>query len=154
MSLMSEFAEVMQKAENAIAHTMNTTFVDGLHEELERSVVLNVYAKYFPWPPNNGPWKYKRRGFGGIMSDKYNILTTNAAPGSLEIVMENIAPGNSAFSPTDGAGQPADSVENGGPWNYPLNPDPGPRPFMEKAAEMYIESGEAEAALVRAIQSI
>lgn len=147
MSLTSEFAQIMQKAEVQIAQTMNTTFVDGLHEEIKQSVKDNVYAKYFPK-------YYIRRDYGGIMNENYNRLTEQATAGNLAIVIENTAPGNAQFEPTDGAGQPADSVENDGPWNYPLTPDPGPRPFMEEAAEKYVGSGMAEAALRAALASI
>lgn len=151
MSLTSEAAALLLNVEQTIADTMNTAFVDGLHDEIERSVIANVYTKYYPFPANNGPWVYKRRGFDGIMKEDYNILSKDATPGDLEIIMENVAPGNPSFEPTDGAGAPADAVENDGPWNYELHPDPGPRPFMQPAAEQYVDSGRAEAALQAAL---
>lgn len=144
MSLSSEAAALLLNVEQTIADTMNTAFVDGLHTEIQNSVRDNVYAKY-------DPIVYIRRNMGGIMNPDYNILSKEAAPGDLEIIMENVAPGNPDFIPTNGAGVPADAVENNGPWNYALSPDPGPRPFMQPAAEQYVDSGQAEAALQAAL---
>lgn len=144
MSITSEAAALLLNAEQTIANTMNTTFVDGLHGEIQASVEQNVYGAY-------SPMLYQRRGMGGIMNPDYNILSKEAAPGDLEIIVENIAPGNPDFEPTDGAGATADAVENNGPWNYALSPDPGPRPFMQPAADQYVDSGQADAALQAAL---
>lgn len=147
MSLSSEAAALLVNIEQAIADTMNTTFVDGLHTEIQNSVEQNVYGAY-------SPRIYTRRGMSGIMNPDYNILSKEASPGDLEIIMENVAPGNPDYEPTDGVGVPADAVENNGPWNYTLSPDPGPRPFMQPAAEQYVDSGQAEAALQAALNRI
>lgn len=138
---MSSFAEearqMLQKVKSLTAEAMNTTLVDGMHEAIKQSVAANVYARY-------QPKEYVRRGEGGIMSEAYNELTKEATADDLSIVMTNTAPGNSAFPPYDGAGVPADAVEHGGPWHFPLDPDPGPRPFLEPAKELYVGSGQAE----------
>lgn len=138
---MSNFAEearqMLQKVKSLTADAMNTTLVDGMHEAIKQSVQANVYARY-------QPKAYVRRDEGGIMSEAYNELTKEAKANSLSIVITNTAPGNSDFPPYDGAGVPADAVEKGGPWHFPLDPNPGPRPFLEPAKEMYVGSGQAE----------
>lgn len=138
---MSSFAEearqMLQKVKSLTAEAMNTTLVDGMHEAIKQSVQANVYARY-------QPKAYVRRDEGGIMSEAYNELTKEATADDLSILMTNTAPGNADFPPYDGAGVPADAVENGGPWHFPLEPNPGPRPFLEPAKEMYVESGQAE----------
>ncbi len=138
---MSSFAEearqMLQKVKNLTAEAMNTTLVDGMHEAIKQSVQANVYARY-------QPKAYVRRDEGGIMSEAYNELTKEAKADDLSIVITNTAPGNSEYEPADGAGVPADAVEHGGPWHFPLDPDPGPRPFLEPAKELYVGSGQAE----------
>lgn len=138
MSSFSEEArQMLQKVKSLTAEAMNTTLVDGMHEAIKQSVQANVYARY-------QPKAYVRRDEGGIMSEAYNELTKEATAEDLSIVMTNTAPGNSDFPPYDGAGVPADAVEQGGPWHFPLDPDTGPRPFLEPAKEMYVGSGQAE----------
>lgn len=132
-----EAKQMLQKVKSLTAEAMNTTLVDGMHEAIKQSVQTNVYARY-------QPKAYVRRDEGGIMSEAYNELTKEATADDLSIVMTNTAPGNSDFPPYDGAGVPADAVEKGGPWHFPLDPDPGPRPFLEPAKEMYVGSGQAE----------
>lgn len=136
-SFAEEAREMLQKVKSLTAEAMNTTLVDGMHEAIKQSVAANVYARY-------QPKAYVRRDEGGMMSEAYNELTKEATADDLSIVMTNTAPGNSAFPPYDGAGVPADAVEHGGPWHFPLDPDPGPRPFLEPAKEMYVGSGQAE----------
>ena len=132
-----EAKQMLQKVKSLTAEAMNTTLVDGMHEAIKQSVQANVYARY-------QPKAYARRDENGIMSEAYNELTKDATADDLSIVMTNTAPGNSDFPPYDGAGVPADAVEKGGPWHFPLDPDPGPRPFLEPAKEMYVGSGQAE----------
>lgn len=132
-----EAKQMLQKVKSLTAEAMNTTLVDGMHEAIKQSVQANVYARY-------KPKAYVRRDEGGIMSEAYNELTKEATADDLSIVMTNTAPGNSDFPPYDGAGVPADAVEKGGPWHFPLDPDPGQRPFLEPAKEMYVGSGQAE----------
>ena len=132
-----EAKQMLQKVKSLTAEAMNTTLVDGMHEAIKQSVQANVYARY-------KPKAYVRRDEGGIMSEAYNELTKEATADDLSIVMTNTAPGNSDFPPYDGAGVPADAVEKDGPWNFPPAPDPGPRPFLEPAKEMYVGSGQAE----------
>lgn len=132
-----EAKQMLQKVKSLTAEAMNTTLVDGMHEAIKQSVQANVYARY-------QPKAYVRRDEGGIMSEAYNELTKEATADDLSIVMTNTAPGNSDFPPYDGAGVPADAVENGGPWHFPLDPNPGLRPFLEPAKEMYVGSGQAE----------
>ena len=132
-----EAKQMLQKVKSLTAEAMNTTLVDGMHEAIKQSVQANVYARY-------QPKAYVRRDEGGIMSEAYNELTKEATADDLSIVMTNTAPGNSDFPPYDGAGFPADAVEKGGPWHFPLDPDPGPRPFLEPAKKMYVGSGRAE----------
>lgn len=132
-----EAKQMLQKVKSTIADAMNTTLLDGMHEAIKQSVQTNVYGRY-------QPKAYARRDENGIMSESYNVLTKEAKADSLSIVITNIAPGNAEYEPADGAGVPADSVEQGGPWNFPLDPDPGPRPFLEPAKEMYVGSGQAE----------
>ena len=132
-----EAKQMLQKVKSLTAEAMNTTLVDGMHEAIKQSVQANVYARY-------QPKAYVRRDEGGIMSEAYNELTKEATADDLSIVMTNTAPGNSDFPPYDGAGVPADAVENGGPWHFPLDPNPGQRPFLEPAKEMYVGSGQAE----------
>lgn len=132
-----EAKQMLQKVKSLTAEAMNTTLVDGMHEAIKQSVQANVYARY-------KPKFYSRRDDGGIMSEAYNELTKEATADDLSIVMTNTAPGNSHFPPYDGAGVPADAVEQDGPWHYSLDPDPGPRPFLEPAKEMYVGSGQAE----------
>ena len=132
-----EAKQMLQKVKSLTAEAMNTTLVDGMHEAIKQSVQANVYARY-------QPKAYARRYENGIMSEAYNELTKEATADDLSIVMTNTAPGNFDFPPYDGAGVPADAVENGGPWHFPLDPNPGPRPFLEPAKEMYVGSGQAE----------
>ena len=132
-----EAKQMLQKVKSLTAEAMNTTLVDGMHEAIKQSVQANVYARY-------QPKAYVRRDEGGIMSEAYNELTKEATADDLSIVMTNTAPGNSDFPPYDGAGVPADAVENGGPWHFRLDPNPGQRPFLEPAKEMYVGSGQAE----------
>lgn len=132
-----EAKQMLQKVKSLTAEAMNTTLVDGMHEAIKQSVQANVYARY-------QPKAYVRRDEGGIMSEAYNELTKEATADDLSIVMTNTAPGNSDFPPYDGAGVPADAVENGGPWHFPLDPNPGPRAFLEPAKEMYVGIGQAE----------
>lgn len=132
-----EAKQMLQKVKSLTAEAMNTTLVDGMHETIKQSVQANVYARY-------QPKAYVRRDEGGIMSEAYNELTKEATADDLSIVITNTAPGNSDFPPYDGAGVPADAVENGGPWHFPLDPNPGPRLFLEPAKEMYVGSGQAE----------
>lgn len=132
-----EAKQMLQKVKSLTAEAMNTTLVDGMHEAIKQSVQANVYARY-------QPKAYVRRYEGGIMSEAYNELTKEATEDDLSIVMTNTAPGNPNFHPYDGAGVPADAVEKDGPWNFPLDPDPGPRPFLEPAKELYVGSGQAE----------
>ena len=138
---MSSFAEearqMLQKVKSLTAEAMNTTLVDGMHEAIKQSVQANVYARY-------QPKAYARSDENGIMSEAYNELTKEATADDLSIVMTNTAPGNSDFPPYDGAGVPADAVEKDEQWNFPLDPDPFPRPFLEPAKEMYVGSGQAE----------
>ena len=132
-----EAKQMLQKVKSLTAEAMNTTLVDGMHEAIKQSVQANVYARY-------QPKAYVRRDEGGIMSEAYNELTKEATADDLSIVMTNTAPGNSDFPPYAGAGVPADAVENGGPWHFPLDPNPGQRPFLEPAKELYVGSGQAE----------
>lgn len=132
-----EAKQMLQKVKSAVADAMNTTLLDGMHEAIKQSVQANVYARY-------QPKAYVRRYEGGIMSEAYNELTKEATEDDLSIVITNTAPGNRDFPPYDGAGVPADAVEKGGPWHFPLDPDPGPRPFLEPAKELYVGSGQAE----------
>lgn len=132
-----EAKQMLQKVKSLTAEAMNTTLVDGMHEAIKQSVQANVYARY-------QPKAYARRDENGIMSEAYNELTKEATADDLSIVMTNTAPGNANFPQYDGAGVPADAVEKGGPWHFPLDPDPGPRPFLEPAKEMYVGSGQAE----------
>jgi hypothetical protein len=145
--LLNEYKAKLEKAKAKVAQEMNTSMVDGLHSQIVVSVQQNVYSAY-------EKKLYERRDMGGIMSPNYNELTKEASPNDLSIEIENKAPGNPDFSPTDSVGVPADAVEHGGPWNYRLSPDPGPRPFMEEAAEMYVQTGEAGSALQQALNSI
>ena len=124
-----EAKQMLQKVKSLTAEAMNTTLVDGMHEAIKQSVHANVYARY-------QPKAYVRRYEGGIMSEAYNELTKEATADDLSIVMTNTAPGNSDFPPYDGAGVPADAVEKGGPWPFPLAPDPGPRPCWDPANVM------------------
>lgn len=132
-----EAKQMLQKVKSLTAEAMNTTLVDGMHEAIKQSVQANVYARY-------KPKAYARRDENGIMSEAYNVLTKEAKADDLSIVITNTAPGNSDFPPYDGAGVPADAVEKGGPWHFPLDPNPGQRPFLEPAKEMYVGSGQAE----------
>ena len=132
-----EAKQMLQKVKSLTAEAMNTTLVDGMHEAIKQSVQANVYARY-------QPKFYFRRDEDGIMSEAYNELTKEATADDLSIVMTNTAPGSSDFNPYDYAGFPADAVENGGPWHFSLDPDPGPRHFLEPAKEMYVGSGQAE----------
>lgn len=139
-----EAKQMLQKVKSLTAEAMNTTLVDGMHEAIKQSVQANVYARY-------QPKAYVRRDEGGIMSEAYNELTKEATADDLSIVMTNTAPGNSDFPPYDGDGVPADAVENGGPWHFPLDPNPGSRPFLEPAKEMYVGSGQAEQHIVNTV---
>ena len=132
-----EAKQMLQKVKSLTAEAMNTTLVDGMHEVIKQSVQVKVYARY-------RPKFYVRRDEDGIMSEAYNELTKEATADDLSIVMTNTAPGNSHFPPYDGAGVPADAVENDGLWNFTLDPDPGPRHFLKPAKEMYVGSGQAE----------
>ena len=139
-----EAKQMLQKVKSAVADAMNTTLLDGMHEAIKQSVQTNVYGRY-------QPKAYARRDENGIMSEAYNELTKEAKAGDLSIVITNTAPGNAEYEPADGAGVPADAVEQGGPWNFPLEPDPGPRPFLEPAKEMYVGSGQAEQHIVNTV---
>ena len=132
-----EAKQMLQKVKSLTAEAMNTTLVDGMHEAIKQSVQANVYARY-------QPKAYARRDENGIMSEAYNELTKEATADDLSIVMTNTAPGKPDFNPYDDDGVPADAVENDGLWHYPLDPDPGPRHFLEPAKELYVGSGQAE----------
>ena len=105
----------------------------------------NVYEKY-------DPLYYERRYGEGGLGDYENMEATYDA-GTHTLEIEDVATGNPRFEPTDG--RIDEIVENGGPWNYALRPDPGPRPFYSKAEEL-MESriGEYDAALEEIINNI
>lgn len=113
---------------------MNTVIPDDLRAAIAESVHENVYSKY-------KPTRYRRRDNWGIAGPYANETTKFASVDDLSITITNVAYGNIDFSPYDESGVPADAVEHNGPWHYPLSPNPGPRPFMEPAAEKYVASG-------------
>lgn len=140
MSLTSEFAQIMQKAENAVNQCLATDIAQIAGECIQFRVENDVYPKYTP----SGKEKYQRRKRNGGIADpfmySYNVDT---ASHTLTVIDNRHEVG---------------VVESGEGYTWESSRifamQPFPRPYFQQAQEDVYEDGEAAAALVRAVMNL
>lgn len=140
MSLTSEFAQIMQKAELAVNNCLETDIAQIAGECIQFRVEHNVYTAYTPY----GKDKYIRRKRNGGIADP--LMYSYSVDG-----------GNHTLTVTDNRHE-VGVVESGVGYTWEdsriYGMQPFPRPYFKQAEEDVYSDGEAAAALVRAIQSI
>lgn len=137
MSLASEFAEIMQKAEMAVNNCLATDISEIAGEYIQFRVEHNVYTAYTPT-------MYQRRKRNGGIADP--LMYSYSVDG-----------GSHTLTVTDNRHE-VGVVESGEGYTWEnsriYGMQPFPRPYFKQAEEDVYSDGEAAAALVRAIQSI
>lgn len=137
MSLTSEFAEIMQKAELAVNRCLETDIAEIAGECVQFRVEHNVYTAYTPT-------QYQRRKRAGGIADPF-MYSFNVDGGSHTLhVIDNR--------------HEVGVVESGEGYTWEnsaiYHMQPFPRPYFEQAQEDVYTDGEAAAALVRAMQTV
>lgn len=137
MSLTSEFAEIMQKAELAVNNCLATDISEIAGECIQFRVEHNVYTAYTPT-------MYQRRKRNGGIADPF-------------MYSYSVDGGSHTLMVTDNRHE-VGVVESGEGYTWEnsriYGMQPFPRPYFKQAEEDVYSDGEAAAALVRAIQSI
>lgn len=137
MSLASEFAQIMQKAELAVNNCLATDISEIAGECIQFRVEHNVYTAYTPT-------MYKRRKRNGGIADPF-------------MYSYSVDGGSHTLTVTDNRHE-VGVVESGVGYTWEdsriYGMQPFPRPYFKQAEEDVYSDGEAAAALVRAIQSI
>lgn len=137
MSLTSEFAQIMQKAELAVNNCLETDIAQIAGECIQFRVEHNVYTAYTPT-------KYQRRKRSGGIADPF-------------MYSYSVDGGSHTLTVTDNRHE-VGVVESGEGYTWEnsriYGMQPFPRPYFKQAEEDVYSDGEAAAALVRAIQSI
>lgn len=135
-SLSLEIDRLTEKIQWAILDAVENDLKDGLLRKIEESAEKNVYS-YAASPKAMAT----RRGTIGSAE----VMTTEAGGGGLEFYLRIT---NNAYTQHPANDDEADIVEEG-------NTDyrqPYPRPFMQKALDEFIGSGEAEAILQEVLE--
>ena len=130
-SLVVEIDRLTEKIQWAIIDALENDLKDGLLRKIEESAEKNVYS-YNATPEAMAT----RRGTIGSA----DVMTTDAGGGGLEFYLRIT---NNAYTQNPASDDEADIVEEG----YSNYRQPYPRPFMQKALDEFIGSGEADAVL-------
>lgn len=127
-----ELAGFMEVLDKAVDYVMQNDVADVAVGAIQGAIQTEVYNKYTPK-------MYVRSLDTGGLQDPHNIdRKYDAVTKTLELQDVRNDPETMDWrwrKTADPDNTVADIVEKGGPYQYPLRPDPGPRPFHSVAEQ-------------------
>lgn len=134
----------------AVDFAMEHEVADAVVAAIQGAVETEVYRKY-------EPRMYERkRDFGGLQDPKNMDRRYDKVTKTLEVQDVRDDPEYRDRRSRNGGENMnvADVVEEGGPYNFRLKPDPGPRPFHSVAEDRLIDQRWADDALQEAMKPL
>ena len=137
MSVLQDYLRIRKLLDSAIGNALKDDVADGLKDVIQKKAKENVYS--YPASPDA---MYKRREESGGLIDDATMLTT---VDGLTLTLENAAEPQHAngvdLTPIVETGDSA--------WHQPFA-----RPFMDEARDEYVDNGEADSDIAKALKSM
>lgn len=142
MSLLTEYTAIRTRLDSAINTAMETKLKDGLEDWIKKSAEISVYGVYTP-----KVIKSRRKENGGIIDPNNMNVTTEQSGNLFTLTLKNETGLQNLFGGND-TSPLVPIIEQGVSAYF----QPFPRPFMDEANEMYVQSGEADRHLAQALR--
>lgn len=137
MSVLQDYLQIRGLLDTAVENALRDSVADGLKEAIQKKAKESVYS--YPASPSA---MYKRREESGGLIDDTTMLTTVEG---LTLTLENAAEPQHAngvdLTPIVETGDPA--------WHQPFA-----RPFMDEARDDYVDNGNANSDIAKALKSM
>lgn len=149
MSLMDDYKKFRSQLVNAVNATLQNDMIDPIVIAMIDSAERRVYDVYTPIPDG-----YERRETDDGLKDPMNYKFYS---GDMEVGVENVTKGNSAYDDTDGwdPGYIADIIESGHGYHWKhsrIYTQALARPFMQPGMEDFVNSGDADTYLANGLK--
>lgn len=137
MSVLQDYLQIRGLLDSAIENALRDNVADGLKKAIQEKAQENVYS-YLASPSA----MYKRREENGGLIDDTTMLTTVEG---LTLTLENAA------EPQHANGvELTPIVEDGdSAWHQPFD-----RPFMDEARDDYVDNGNADSVIAKALKAM